>query len=149
MRELVIRPFEARDEEAWRVLWRGYLDFYQAQCADEVYKASFARMLDPERPQQVGFLAESEGALLGLAHVIFHAHNWHLEEVCYLQDLYVAPEARGSGAGRALIEAVYRLADTRGAPAVYWTTQEDNRTARQLYDRIGEKTAFIKYQRPA
>ena len=71
-----------------------------------------------------------------------------MENVCYLQDLYATPESRGTGVGRALIEAVYAAADTAGAPSVYWLTQDFNETARKLYDRIGVKTPFIKYSRP-
>jgi GNAT superfamily N-acetyltransferase len=70
-----------------------------------------------------------------------------VEDVCYLQDLYVDPQARGTGAGRALIEAVYAAADANGTPSVYWLTQDHNTTARQLYDRIAKVTPFIKYQR--
>ena len=84
---------------------------------------------------------------MGLVHYIFHRHGWRLEEVTYLQDLYVAPEARGTGMGRALIEAVFAAADAAGRPHVYWLTQSFNSTARQLYDRIGEATPFVKYVR--
>ena len=59
----------------------------------------------------------------------------------------VVPEARGIGAGRSLIEAVYAAADANGTPLVYWLTQEFNTSARQLYDRIAKVTPFIKYQR--
>ena len=58
-----------------------------------------------------------------------------------------SPEVRGTGVGRALIEAVYTAADEAGAPSVYWLTQDFNHTARQLYDRIGVKTPFIRYNR--
>ena len=59
----------------------------------------------------------------------------------------MAPQARGTGTGRALIEAVYAAADASGAPRVYWLTQEDNHTARKLYDRIGRLSGFVKYER--
>ncbi|MGX1306119.1 GNAT superfamily N-acetyltransferase [Amorphus suaedae] len=67
--------------------------------------------------------------------------------VCYLQDLFVSPDVRGSGAGRALIEAVYEAADAAGAEQVYWLTQTFNETARRLYDRVASVTPFIKYRR--
>ncbi len=57
------------------------------------------------------------------------------------------PEVRGQGIGRALIEAVYAAADEAGAADTYWMTQESNATARQLYDRIGQLTPFVKYSR--
>ena len=89
-----------------------------------------------------------DGQLLGLTHYLFHRHAWKEESVCYLQDLYARPEARGTGVGRALIEAVYEEADRQKAPSVYWLTQENNHTARKLYDRIGKLSPFLKYQRP-
>jgi GNAT superfamily N-acetyltransferase len=76
-------------------------------------------------------------------------HCWRVENVCYLQDLYADPEVRGTGVGRQLIEAVYAAADAEGCPTVYWMTQTFNETARKLYDRIGEATPFMKYQRKA
>ena len=84
-----------------------------------------------------------------MAHFLFHRHCWRVENVCYLQDLYADPSVRGTGVGRQLIEAVYTAADAAGAPSVYWTTQDDNVAGRRLYDRIGQVTNFIKYQRPA
>jgi GNAT superfamily N-acetyltransferase len=144
---VTIRALRAEDEAEWRRLWTGYLEFYNASVSEEVYETTFARLLDPARTTQHCFVAEAEGKLVGLVHYIFHAHNWRVEDVVYLQDLYVDPETRGTGAGRALIEAVYAEADRSGTPSVYWMTQEFNASARQLYDRIATLTPFIKYQR--
>jgi GNAT superfamily N-acetyltransferase len=145
--DLTIRPIEPADRTAWGNLWRAYLDFYETVLPDAVYDTTFARLLSPEHPDQNGLIALLDGRPVGLVHYIYHAHNWRLEQVCYLQDLYAAPEARGLGVGRALIEAVYARADADGRPAVYWLTQEFNTTARQLYDRIATVTPFIKYSR--
>lgn len=144
---LTIRPITAADESDWRRLWTAYLEFYESGVPEEVYRTTFARLLDPARPQQNGLLAHRDGQAAGLVHYIFHPHNWRLEDVCYLQDLYTAPAFRGGGVGRALIEAVYAAADERGAPSVYWLTQDFNETARVLYDRVANLTPFIKYQR--
>lgn len=144
---LTIRPLAPADHAEWRRLWTGYLEFYNTSVSEAVYAVTFARLIDPARPQQNALVAELDGRLVGLVHYIYHAHNWRAEDVCYLQDLYVDPETRGTGAGRALIEAVYAAADANGTPAVYWLTQEFNTTARQLYDRIATVTPFIKYQR--
>ncbi|SLN31166.1 Acetyltransferase (GNAT) family protein [Roseivivax jejudonensis] len=147
MTDVTLRPLADTDEAQWRALWTGYLDFYGATVSEAVYSATFARLCDPDRPQQRALVAETDGRLLGLVHVVFHPHNWRVEDVCYLQDLFVMPEARGTGLGRALIEAVYGMADAAGAPSVYWLTQDFNHEARQLYDRIATLTPFIKYQR--
>ena len=147
MGDLVIRPLEARDREDWARLWTGYLQFYETSVAPEVYDSTFARLLGDDPRDFNCFVAELDGKLVGLTHYLFHRHAWRIEEVCYLQDLYADPEVRGTGVGRALIEAVYAAADAYGAPAVYWLTQEFNTTARQLYDRIGKVSPFIRYNR--
>ncbi|WP_135506531.1 GNAT family N-acetyltransferase [Roseovarius aestuariivivens] len=144
---LRIRPIMASDKPRWAELWRAYLDFYETTLPDRIYDTTFARICSPVHEDQHGLLAIRDEVPVGLVHYIYHAHNWREEQVCYLQDLYAAPEARGTGVGRALIEAVYAAADADGRPSVYWMTQEFNQTARQLYDRIGQVTPFIKYQR--
>ncbi|WP_417260933.1 GNAT family N-acetyltransferase [Celeribacter sp.] len=143
----LIRPLTPKDRAQWDVLWRAYLTFYESELGPEIYDATFARLTDPAAKERGALVAEQDGELIGLVHYIFHAHNWRIEDVCYLQDLYVSEAARGTGAGRTLIEGVYKVADENGTPSVYWTTQHFNETARKLYDRIGDLTPFIKYQR--
>lgn len=143
-----VRPLEAADEQDWRRLWTGYLEFYESSVSEEVYATTFARLLDPERDHQQALLAvDADGAAVGLVHYIVHTHNWRVEDVVYLQDLFVDPDRRGQSIGRALIEAVYAAADERGTPSVYWLTQEFNEPGRRLYDRVAQLTPFIKYQR--
>ena len=146
---LTVRRLTSADEAEWRRLWTGYLDYYESTVSEEVYQTTFARLLGDAPTQVKGFVAESDGALVGLVHYLYHAHGWKVERVCYLQDLYAEPTVRGQGVGAALIEAVYAQANADGAPAVYWMTQEFNHPARKLYDRIGTLTPFIKYQRPS
>jgi GNAT superfamily N-acetyltransferase len=146
---LEIAPVKASDEADWRRLWRAYLAFYHTELPEPVYANSFARITDPAVRDYHGLIAREGGAAVGIANYIFHCHGWHLTEVCYLQDLFVAPETRGGGVGRALIQAVYDAADAAGRPEVYWLTQQDNARARRLYDAIGLVTPFIKYRRPA
>ncbi|WP_339691301.1 GNAT family N-acetyltransferase [Celeribacter baekdonensis] len=144
---LTIRPLTPEDRTPWAALWHDYLSFYETTLPQEIYDATFARLVDPQAVERGALVAELDGQLIGLVHYIFHAHNWRVEDVCYLQDLFVCEAARGTGAGRALIEGVYALADAHGTPNVYWMTQDFNATARQLYDRIATLTPFIKYSR--
>ena len=147
---LEIRPLEKGDEAEWRRLWTAYLEFYESSVPEEVYKSSFERMLagnDGAPNEFRGLIATLGGKPVGLVHYLFHRHGWKIENVCYLQDLYADPEVRGTGIGRALIEAVYAAADAEGCPTVYWLTQDFNETARKLYDRVGKLTPFIKYNR--
>ena len=144
---LSVRRLRAEDEPRWRELWTGYLEFYETTVPEEVYRSAFDRMLSGDENEFHGLVAEKDGELIGLTHYLFHRHGWKIEKIVYLQDLYVAPEARGTGAGRALIEAVYAAADEAGCPTVYWLTQDFNETARKLYDRVATLTPFIKYNR--
>lgn len=142
-----IRPLRPEDEADWRRLWTGYLEYYQTSVPERVYQTTFARLLGDDPRDFTGLVAELDGRLIGLTHYLSHRHAWKIEEVIYLQDLYVDPALRGTGAGRALIEAVYAVADAAGTPMVYWLTQDFNAQARQLYDRIGAVTPFIRYSR--
>ncbi len=143
-----IRPLEREDAVEWRALWRGYLEFYHSEVTEEIYQTCFDRLIGDNPRDYSGFVAEDgDGKLVGLTHFLFHRHGWHIEDVVYLQDLYVVAEARGLGAGRKLIEAVYAEADAKGAAQVYWLTQHFNKEARMLYDRVATETPFIKYQR--
>lgn len=143
-----IRQIEVADKPVWRALWTAYLEYYETSVPEAVYDATFDRLLSPDHPDQNGFLAVDDGTPVGLVHYIYHPHNWRLEKVCYLQDLFADPSVRGQGVGRKLIEAVYDIADRDGCPSVYWLTQDFNAEARKLYDRIAVLTPFIKYARP-
>ena len=144
---LEVRPLTRGDDAEWRRLWRDYLAFYETELPDETYDIYFERLLGDDPRDYSGLIAVFEGRLVGLTHFLFHRHGWKIEDTCYLQDLYADPDVRGRGVGRALIEAVYDAADDHGCPSVYWLTQDFNTTARQLYDRIGQKTPFIVYRR--
>jgi len=144
----VVRPLTAEDREIWGELWTGYLRFYESEVAPEVYDSTFARLLSGEAGEFRALVADLDGTVVGIAHYLFHRSCWKIEDVCYLQDLYTAPQARGRGVARALIQAVYDAADREGAPSVYWLTQDFNAPARKLYDRVGTLTPFIKYARP-
>jgi GNAT superfamily N-acetyltransferase len=143
-----IRPLQQSDEAQWRRLWTGYLDFYETKVSEDVYQTTFARLNSGGDHEYSGLIAEVDGKPVGLTHYLFHRHNWSIENVCYLQDLYADPEVRGMGIGRALIEAVHAEAKKAGSHSVYWLTNQNNETARQLYDRIAKVTPFIKYVKP-
>lgn len=147
MPDLQIRPLLATDEPEWRRLWSLYLEFYETSVPEEVYRTTFSRLLSGRANEFGGLVAIRENRAIGIAHFLFHRHCWRIENVCYLQDLYVDSAERASGVGRALIEGVYAAADAGGCPKVYWTTQHFNATARRLYDRIGRLTPFIRYER--
>lgn len=144
---VTIRPIEAGDRAAWQPLFKGYLDFYETSISPDVYETSFTRLLSDDPNDFHGAVAVEDGKLIGIVHFLFHRHMWKTEHVCYLQDLFADPAVRGKGVGSKLIEYVYAEADKAGCPTVYWLTQDFNQQARYLYDRIGQLTPFIRYNR--
>jgi len=142
-----IRPLRLADEAEWRRLWKACLAFDETELPEEIYATTVAGRTGGAPGEYGGLLALVDGRPAGLAHYLFHRSCWHIDNICYLQDLYADPEIRGKGIGRALIEAVYEKARAEGSKEVYWMTQDFNATARRLYDRIAEKTPFIIYQK--
>lgn len=143
---VTVRSLKHDDRSAWEVLWAGYLDFYRTELPRDVSDLTFARLLDPAEPMH-GLVAEADGAVVGIAHYVLHRSTWARELYCYLEDLIVAPEMRGRGAGTALIEAVADAARAVAASRLYWCTHETNTTAQALYDKLGMRTPFIQYRK--
>jgi len=140
-----IRPLSPADHAAWLPLWRGYQAFYKVDIPPEVSDVTFRRLNDPAEPM-AGALAWLDGRAVGLVHCIRHRSCWTTGDYLYLQDLFVAADCRGTGLGRALIEYVYARAREQGLNRVYWLTHETNTQARQLYDRIADRSGFIQYR---
>lgn len=144
--DLVVRPLNPDERAAWEPLWQGYLTFYESSVTADTTDVLWRRLHDPNEPMFV-LGAFSGGRLVGIVHHLFHRSCWTIGDYCYLQDLFVVPEARGLGAGRALIEAVEQAARAHGASRVHWLTKEDNRTARALYDKLADCSGFIQYRK--
>ena len=143
-----VRRLEQRDKAAWLPLFKGYIEFYKATVADDVLEETWNRLLSEQPGFHMAFVAvDGTDTPIGLAHVLFHRSTWSKTWYCYLEDLFVRPDIRAKGVGRALIEAVYREADTRGATRTYWTTQDFNYRARGLYDQVATKSPFVQYRR--
>lgn len=152
MDDLIVRPAVPGDHDRWLPLWDGYNAFY-GRSGDTaldlaITRLTWQRFFDPYEPL-FALVAEHEGELLGLTHYMLHRSTISVQPSLYLQDLFTAPDARGKGVARALIEAVYRVADASALRRVYWLTHESNRTAMQLYDRVAENSGFLVYRRPS
>jgi GNAT superfamily N-acetyltransferase len=144
---MIVRPLVAADRESWEPLWQGYLQFYKAQIAPEVTELTFGRITGDLEPMGGFAAADDSGALVGIVHWITHRSCWTAGDYCYLQDLFVAPNLRGGGIGRMLIEAVYDKARSLGCSRVHWLTHETNIHAMLLYDRIADRSGFVQYRK--
>jgi GNAT superfamily N-acetyltransferase len=139
-----IRDPTAADEVAWRCLWNGYLDFYETMVPEEITVETWQRILDPKSGIFCR-LAVWNKRVIGFTVSILHPGTWSATPVCYLEDLFVSHEARGSGAGRALINDLIAKGHASGWRKVYWQTRADNAAARRLYDTFATADGFVRY----
>lgn len=145
---LLVRPIERADYAGWRPLWDGYNRFYgrhgPSALPDIISETTWERFFSSDEPVHA-LVAEQDGRVIGIAHYLFHRSTTRVSDVCYLQDLFTAEDARGRGVGRRLIQAVYDAARAAGISRVYWQTKVTNAPGRALYDKVAEHQGFIVY----
>lgn len=150
MPTVTVTPVRDADVEELLPLVRGYLDFYESSPADAPLLApgagpsddamralSRALTADPET-EGVQFLArDADGRAVGFATLFWTWSTTSGGRLGVMNDLFVAPDGRGSGAAEALIEACRARCAQRGAVALAWVTAHDNVRAQKVYDRVG------------
>ncbi|WP_137846115.1 GNAT family N-acetyltransferase [Microbacterium sp. 2FI] len=140
-----IRSLALSDHDDWLPLWLAYLEFYETVLSDDQTALTFGRLVDPAFPVHAALARDAEGRAIGFVHWLTHPSTSADGPYCYLEDLFVTPDVRGTGAGRALIATVADWARAHGCAQVYWLTQSHNATARVLYDRVADDTGFVHY----
>lgn len=140
-----IRGLQPGDQAQWLVLWAAYQDFYEVALSDEISHATFERFLDPAEPLFCA-VALQDGQLIGLVNYVLHRSTWAVTDYCYLEDLYVAPTVRGTGAGKLLIEWVQDFARQQQCARLYWHTHHTNKRAQRLYNWVAQDSGFIEYR---
>ncbi|AIR88800.1 GNAT family N-acetyltransferase [Pseudomonas cremoricolorata] len=146
MSTVTLRPVTADDHAAWLSLWQPYLTFYETVLPEEVTASTWQRLLDPQEPMHAA-LAWVDGQAVGMVNWVFHRTCWSIGDGCYLQDLFVDPNQRGLGIGRALIEHVCSVSKNAGCSKVHWLTQHTNATAIRLYEQVAQRSGFIQFRR--
>jgi ribosomal protein S18 acetylase RimI-like enzyme len=125
---------------------RSYCDFYQVDPSDDRLRALVAALIDDPSEGLQLIARDSDGTPQGFATIYWTWQTLYGARVGVLNDLYVIPESRGSGTGRALIKRCRELCEERGAEKLVWETAPDNTTAQRLYERIGaEKSTWLTY----
>lgn len=143
--ETVIRGIRPTDKAQWARLFVAYGVFYETAFTQEIVDAVFEKLTDASTDVQA-IVAERGGALIGFAHFRRQYDTFTAGPGWYLDDLFVSPEARGSGAATALIDALRELAAGNGGGTVRWITAEDNTTAQRVYDRVAKRTTWVTYE---
>jgi GNAT superfamily N-acetyltransferase len=142
---ITVTALQADDRANWEELFSGYNAFYGRTWTAQSYDDAWRKFEQDTRIHALG--ARLGGRLVGIAHFLVHASTTS-PDVCYLQDLFTAPDARGVGVARTLIGAIEEWARGQGCDRLYWHTQQHNHTARRLYDGVAEFRDFIVYTMP-
>jgi GNAT superfamily N-acetyltransferase len=145
---VTLAPLTAQDRDEWQVLWRGYLEFYGTDLSAATTEATFLRLVADDGVLQGALARDEQGRAVGLVHWLAHPATWTTGDYCYLEDLFVAPDARTGGVGSALIAHVRGWAEGKGCAKVYWLTAESNAVARSLYERVATRSGMLQYQIP-
>jgi GNAT superfamily N-acetyltransferase len=130
----------------WDRLYAGYAAFYRVEQTAAMRDTVWRWLLDPAHEVDGLVAVELGGQVVGLAHFRPFARPLAAAVGGFLDDLFVEPDARGSGAAQALIEAVARVARERGWSVLRWITAEDNYRARAVYDRLAARTKWLTYE---
>lgn len=134
------------DRAAWEELYKGYAVFYRVPMNDEILNQVWSWIFD-EKEAFFALIAKDEGGkAVGLMHFREMASPLRGKKVGFLDDLFVKPEARGSGAVDALFKRLQQEAKTHHWPLVRWITADDNFRARIVYDRLAKRTMWVTYQ---
>ncbi|MFY0648329.1 GNAT family N-acetyltransferase [Sulfitobacter geojensis] len=142
---ITTRPLKATDRAEWDNLYQGYATFYKVEQTADMRDRVFGWLMDAEHTSN-GIVAENaDGRLVGLTHYRPFVSCLGARTNCFLDDLFVDPAARGSGAADALIKAVADVARENGWPVVRWITADDNYRGRGVYDKLATRTMWVTY----
>ena len=143
----IVRP-EDSHRPAWERLYTGYAEFYGVEQTPDMRERVWGWLHD-ESEELEGLLAlDAADEPVGLAHFREFSRPLSATKGGFLDDLFVAPQARGSGAAPALLRALVEEARLRGWSVVRWITAEDNYRARGVYDKVARRTAWVTYDLP-
>ena len=145
-----VRHVREDDFDAWTRLFRGYADFYKRPTSDEHQRQIWSWIHDDRTLEAlVAVRVDESGSEVGEPEGLAHLREWVrplVGAVCgYLDDLYVDPSVRGTGAVEALYAEMNRIARERGWAIIRWTTADDNYRARNFYDKVATRTTWITY----
>lgn len=142
---VTVRPVEAGDHAAWQRLYAGYADFYKVVQTDAMRATVWGWIHDPACEVEGLVAVDAAGAVIGIAHFRLYRRPLSASIGGFLDDLFVDPQARGSGAAQVLIAGVKAIGRERGWSVLRWITADDNARARAVYDRLAVATRWVTY----
>jgi GNAT superfamily N-acetyltransferase len=140
-----MRSAKPGDEARWRVMWADFLTGDDEPCPEEATARLWRQALADDGPLRMVIAADAADTPIGFMVYVTHDYARSRRLVCYLIELYVAPEHRGAGIGSAMLERLRRIGQEEGWLKIYWMTQADNFAAHRLYDKFGRRSPLVRY----
>lgn len=140
-----VRPPASADHDRWRDLYAGYAAFYQVEQSDQAAETVWRWIHDPTHQVQALLAVDGGGSVVGLAHYRTFARPLTATTGCFLDDLFVDPPARGTGAVDALLAELRSIAQRNGWSVTRWITAQDNERAKAKYDQVATRTTWLTY----
>jgi len=143
---LVIRPVTEGDRTTWLDLWAQYCAFYGVTLSQQVIVRTWQRIVSPHDSIFSLIAKDESGTAVGLCNYVCHPNTWSDRTVCYLEDLYVSPDARRLGVGTKLIGELTEIGRREHWFRIYWITNANNEQARAAYDKLAMRTDHVRYE---
>jgi len=141
----MIREIKSSDKEEWEVLYRGYAEFYKTEINNEILQTVWEWLNDINHELK-GIGYEADGKIVGLAHYRKLLRPLKGKYIGYLDDIFVDPKYRGQKIGEKLLNKIKEISKVNDWNLVRWQTDEDNLTAKKLYDKVAIKTKKNVYE---
>ncbi|MEX8194076.1 GNAT family N-acetyltransferase [Comamonas guangdongensis] len=148
MNTLNIRPATEQDIDLILHFVRELAIYEKAEHEVLATPEHVRRTLFCANPAVFGLICEVDGKAVGFAVYFFNYSTWQGQHGLYLEDLYVTPDARGHGAGKALLQHLAQIAVDRNCGRFEWSVLDWNTPSIQFYDRLGAlpQNEWIRYR---
>ncbi|MGO4105668.1 GNAT family N-acetyltransferase [Leifsonia sp. YAF41] len=141
-----VRALGDKDFFSWLGLFEGYSEFYKSELTDEKALQVWSWIIDKNHELEGAVAVDDDGTFVGLAHFRKVPETLSATTGLFLDDLFVADNARGAGVGRALIDFVRGYAAEHKLSSIQLITAADNESAQRLYDDMGTRTSWVTYE---
>ena len=141
----MIREIQLKDKERWEKLYKGYADFYKVEMNNKILQTVWDWLHDKSHELK-GIGYEIDGKIVGIAHYRKLLSPLKGKYIGYLDDIFVDPEYRGQKIGEKLLNKIKEISKANDWNLVRWQTDEDNSTAKKLYDKVATKTKKNVYE---
>jgi len=143
---VTVRPLGDKDFFAWLGLFEGYSAFYESELTDQIALQVWSWIIDANNDLVGAVAVNEDGDFVGFAHYRTVPRTLSGDRALFLDDLFVAEDARGKGVATQLMDFAKAYARDHKLAQVQLVTAADNATAQVLYDQVGTRTDWVTYE---